>query len=165
MRTIAAAYDGAMQSVTPFLWYSGVAAEQAAELYVSLVPDSRIVTVQPLGPVGGPVIVTFELGGITYQAMDGGQGVTFSEASSIAVTCDDQAEVDRLWDALIADGGEPGRCGWLKDRWGLSWQIVPIALFELQRDPDLARAQRAMAAMLQMSKIDVAALYVAADAG
>ena len=157
-----------MQKVTTFLWYDDQA-EQAAERYVSLLPNSRIVRVERMGaddadPSAGTVVVTFELDGIEYQAMNAGPLFPFTEAISISVLCDDQAEVDRLWDALTADGGEPSRCGWLKDRWGLSWQIVPRALIELQRDPDPARARRANDAMLQMGKIDIAALYAAADA-
>lgn len=163
-RSRPAAYDGAMQRVTTFLWYDGQA-EQAANLYVSLIPGSRIVEVERFGPDRSTVVVTFELDGITYQAMDGGPGVSFTEAVSLSVICEDQAEVDRLWDALTADGGAPSVCGWLKDRWGLSWQIVPKDLLELQRDPDPARAERAVQAMLTMSKIDIAALYAAADAG
>lgn len=158
-----------MQKVTTFLWYDDQA-EQAAQRYVSLLPNSRIVSVERMGaddadPSAGTVVVTFELDGIEYQAMNAGPLFPFTEAISISVLCDDQAEVDRLWDALTADGGEPSRCGWLKDRWGLSWQIVPRALIELQRDPDPARARRANDAMLQMGKIDIAALYAAADAG
>lgn len=154
----------AMQKVRTFLWYDGHA-EEATALYVSLVPDSRIVGVDRLGEDGSTVLVTFELGGIEYLALDGGPMYSLTEAASIMVLCEDQAEVDRLWDALTADGGEPGPCGWLKDRWGLSWQVVPRALLELQRDPDRGRAERSNAAMLTMGKIDIAALYAAADAG
>ncbi|WP_348787894.1 VOC family protein [Leifsonia sp. NPDC080035] len=158
-----------MQKVTTFLWYDDQA-EQAAELYVSLLPNSRIVHVDRFGaddadPSAGTVVVTFELDGIEYQAMNAGPMFSFTEAVSISVLCEDQAEVDRLWEALTADGGEPSRCGWLKDRWGLSWQIVPKALIELQKDTDPARARRVNEAMMMMGKIDVAALYAAADAG
>lgn len=151
-----------MQKVKTFLWYDGQA-EAAAKHYVSLVPGSRILDVARLGD-GAAVLVTFELGGIEYLALDGGPLYTFTEAASIMVLCDDQAEVDRLWDGLISGGGEPGPCGWCKDRWGLSWQVVPRALLELQQDPDPARAGRANAAMLTMGKLDIAALYAAADA-
>ena len=154
----------AMQKVRTFLWYDGQA-EAATSHYVSLVPDSRILSVDRLGEGDSIVLVTFELGGIEYVALDGGPLYSFTEAASIMVVCDDQEEVDRLWDGLTADGGEPGPCGWLKDRWGLSWQIVPRALLELQQDPDRERAGRANAAMLTMGKIDIAALYAAADAG
>lgn len=152
-----------MQKVRTFLWYDGQA-EAATNHYVSLVPDSRILRVDRLGEDGRTVLVTFELGGIEYVALDGGPLYSFTEAASVMVVCEDQAEVDRLWDGLTADGGEPGPCGWLKDRWGLSWQIVPRALLELQQDPDRERAGRANAAMLTMGKIDIAALYAAADA-
>jgi predicted 3-demethylubiquinone-9 3-methyltransferase (glyoxalase superfamily) len=152
-----------MQKVRTFLWYDGQA-EAAARRYVSLVPDSRIIDVARLGEDGATVLVTFELGGVEYLALDGGPLYRFTEATSIMVLCDDQSEVDRLWDGLIADGGEPGPCGWCKDRWGLSWQVVPRALLELQQDPDRARAARANAAMLRMGKLDIAALYAAADA-
>ena len=152
-----------MQKVRTFLWYDGQA-EAATNHYVSLVPDSRILSVDRLGEDGSTVIVGFELGGIEYVALDGGPLYSFTEAASIMVVCEDQAEVDRLWDGLTADGGEPGPCGWLKDRWGLSWQIAPRALLELQQDPDRERAGRVNAAMLTMGKIDIAALYAAADA-
>lgn len=152
-----------MQKVRTFLWYDGQA-EAAANHYVSLVPDSRILNVARLGEDGATVLVTFELGGIEYLALDGGPLYSFTEAASIMVLCEDQTEVDRLWDGLISDGGEPGPCGWCKDRWGLSWQVVPRALLELQQDPDPARAARANAAMLAMGKLDIAALYAAADA-
>lgn len=153
-----------MQKVSTFLWYDG-GAEEAAELYVSLLPDSRILSVDLMGgETGGVVLVRFVLAGIQYQAMNAGPQFPFTEAASIMVLCDDQAEVDRLWEALIADGGAPSQCGWLRDRWGLSWQIVPERLMELQRDPDAGRARRANEAMMQMGKIDIAALEAAADA-
>jgi len=151
-----------MQKVRTFLWYDGQA-EAAANHYVSLVPDSRIVDVARLGEDGATVLVTFELGGVEYLALDGGPLYSFTEAASIMVLCEDQEEVDRLWDGLISGGGEPGPCGWCKDRWGLSWQVVPRALLELQQDPDPARATRANAAMMTMGKLDIAALYAAAD--
>lgn len=152
-----------VQKVRTFLWYDGQA-EAAANHYVSLVPDSRILSVDRLGEDGATVLVTFELGGIGYLALDGGPLYSFTEAASIMVLCEDQAEVDRLWEGLTSDGGEPGPCGWCKDRWGLSWQVVPRALLELQQDPDRARAARVNAAMLTMGKLDIAALYAAADA-
>ena len=107
--------------------------------------------------------VTFELDGRTFAALNGGPDFTFSEAISLTVSCEDQQEVDRYWSALTDDGGEEGPCGWLKDRWGLSWQIVPTALNRLLADPDPERAQRAMQAMLGMKTLDVAALQDAAD--
>jgi predicted 3-demethylubiquinone-9 3-methyltransferase (glyoxalase superfamily) len=107
--------------------------------------------------------VTFELDGRPFVALNGGPEYRFNEAVSFQVSCEDQEEVDRYWAALTADGGEEGPCGWCKDRWGLSWQIVPKALPQLLGDPDQARAQRAMSAMLQMGKLDIAALRAAAD--
>ncbi|MGO4534276.1 VOC family protein [Leifsonia sp. 2MCAF36] len=153
-----------MQKVSTFLWFeSGV--EEAAELYTSLIPDSSILEVQRFGEgmPDGLVVLRFTLGGVEYQAMNTGPAGGFTEAFSLSVVCDDQAEVDRLWDALTADGGEESMCGWLKDRWGVSWQIVPRRLLELQADPDRARASRANQAMLGMRKLDVAALEAAAD--
>lgn len=153
-----------MQKVSSFLWYhDGV--EEAAELYTSLLPDSRILSVQRFGGEmpGGLVVVRFTLAGVEYQAMNTGPEDGFTEAFSLSVLCDDQAEVDRLWSALTADGGSESMCGWLKDRWGVSWQIVPRRLLELQADPDPERAARANAAMLSMRKLDIAALEAAAD--
>ena len=115
-------------------------------------------------PAGTAMSVSFVLDGVEVQALNGGPAFPFTEAFSFFVSVPDQAEVDRVWDALTADGGEPGRCGWLKDRWGLSWQVVPEALPQLLSDPDPGRASRAMNAMLAMDKIDVAALHAAADA-
>jgi predicted 3-demethylubiquinone-9 3-methyltransferase (glyoxalase superfamily) len=157
-----------MQKVSTFLWFDE-GAEEAAELYVSLIPNSRIIEVQRFGtdmpgPASGLVVVTFSLDGVEYQAMNGGPAFAFTEAISLSVVCDDQAEVDRLWAALTEGGGEESQCGWLKDRWGLSWQIVPRRMLELQRDPDPQRAHRANQAMLTMRKLDIAALEAAADA-
>lgn len=155
------------EKVTPCLWFDG-AAEAAVSRYVSLIPDSRIVRVHrapaetPSGPAGMALTVEFILGDRAYLALNGGPMYHFTEAISLQVSCVDQAEVDRLWDALT-DGGEPGQCGWLKDRWGLSWQIVPARLPQLLGDPDRGRAGRAMQAMLTMRKLDIAALERAAD--
>jgi len=154
------------QKIKPFLWYDG-AAEPAAEFYCSLFPDSRINNVvrHPAGapaPAGTVMIVEFMLAGIQFVALNGGSVFPFTEAISLSVDCEDQAEVDKLWDSLSADGGAPGQCGWLKDRWGLSWQIVPRVLPELLSSSDPSVAQRVMLAMLQMSKIDIAALQSAA---
>jgi predicted 3-demethylubiquinone-9 3-methyltransferase (glyoxalase superfamily) len=153
-----------MQKVSTFLWFDSGAVD-AAELYVSLLPDSRIIEVQRFGGGGSDavVVVRFALAGVEYQAMNGGPAFPFTEAVSLSVVCEDQAEVDRLWEALTADGGEESMCGWLKDRWGLSWQIVPRRLLELQTDPDPDRARRANQAMLGMRKLDIAALEAAAD--
>ena len=154
-----------MQKVTPFLWFDADA-EQAAELYVGLIPDSRILEVTRYGagapqPAGTAMSVTFTLGGVEYQAFNGGPHFRFNEAVSLFVSVDSQEEIDRLWGALAAGGGEPGRCGWIKDRFGLWWQIVPPILLELVNDPDPDRAARATRAMLAMSKLDIAALRAA----
>ena len=153
----------------PCLWFDGDA-EEAASFYVTLLPESHIDKVwrtpadTPSGPAGMVLTVDFTLGGQKFQGLNGGPPFTFNEAVSFVIDCEDQAEVDRLWDALTASGGEPGPCGWLKDRYGLSWQIVPRRLDELLNDPDPERARRAMDAMLKMGKIDVAELERAADA-
>jgi predicted 3-demethylubiquinone-9 3-methyltransferase (glyoxalase superfamily) len=154
-----------MGVVTPFIWYDSEA-EEAARLYTSLIPSSRIVDVSRYGaagpgPEGSVMTVTFELDGLRFTALNGGPGHPLTEAVSFMVSCETQDEVDRYWDALT-DGGEEGPCGWLKDRFGLSWQIVPNALPRLLGDPDPGRAQRAMQAMLQMQRLDIAALEEAA---
>ncbi|MFJ1708059.1 VOC family protein [Kitasatospora sp. NPDC088346] len=150
------------QKITTFLWFDHQA-EEAARFYTSLFADSRIVEVQRYGDVGpgkaGSVMtVVFELGGQRYVALNGGPLFPFTEAISLQVNCDDQAEVDRLWAALTEGGGQESDCGWLKDRYGLSWQITPRRLMELLGDPDRAGAQRAMQAMLRMRKIDIRTL-------
>jgi prepilin-type processing-associated H-X9-DG protein len=156
-----------MQKVTPFLWFDGHA-EDAARFYVSLLPDSRIDRVTrspadtPSGPAGMVLTVQFTLSGIPFVGLNGGPQFRFTEAVSFQIMCADQAEVDRLWTAL-SDGGAEGRCGWLKDRWGLSWQIVPVRLHELLADADPGRSRRAMEAMLRMNKLNVAELERAAD--
>lgn len=152
--------------VTPFIWYA-TQAEDAANLYVSLVPNSRIVDVARWGegspyPAGSAMSVTFELDGQQFIAFNGGSYFTVNEAFSMFVNCEDQAEVDRYWDALTRDGGTPSRCAWLKDKFGVSWQIVPKALGRLLSDKDSAKAGRAMQAMMTMTKIDVAELERAA---
>ncbi|MGZ8598423.1 MAG: VOC family protein [Actinomycetota bacterium] len=155
-----------MQKISPFLWFENQA-EEAATLYVSLFEDAEITetTRYPEGmPAAGQVMtINFRLAGQEFTALNGGPQYTFTEATSFVVHCEDQDEVDRLWDQLT-DGGEPGQCGWLKDRFGLSWQIVPDRLGELLGDPDPERAQRAVQAMLQMGKIEIKALEDAADA-
>ena len=159
-----------MAKVFTCLWFERDA-ERAAEFYTGLLPDSEVTNVwrspvdTPSGPAGSVLVIDFTLAGQPYQILAGGPaGFTFNESASIVVECADQAEVDRLWEALTADGGQPGPCGWLKDRWGLSWQIVPTRLNELVADPDPARARRAMEAMLKMGKIEVAELERAAGA-
>jgi len=157
-----------MPKITPFLWFD-TQAEEAATLYTSVFPDSKINEVQRYGasgpgPKGAVMLVQFRLDGQDFTALNGGpEHFTFNESVSFVVDCKDQADVDHYWDALTADGGEPGPCGWLKDRYGLSWQIVPAALTELLSDPDPGRSSRAMQAMLKMTKINVADLHAAAD--
>jgi predicted 3-demethylubiquinone-9 3-methyltransferase (glyoxalase superfamily) len=143
------------------LWFDGNGLE-AAEFYVSLFPDSKVDGVSP-GPDGSPLMVNFTLMGRPFQALNGGPQFQFTQAVSLAVPCDGQAEVDRYW-AELTEGGEESMCGWLKDRFGLSWQIVPIELGEILGDPDPGRAARATEAMMQMRKLDVPALRAAADA-
>jgi len=156
-----------MTGITPFLWFDAEA-EEAARFYVSLFPNSRIVDVAYYGPAGpgqeGSVMtVDFELDGRRFVALNGGPVYTFTEAVSFQVACESQAEVDRYW-AALSEGGEEGPCGWLKDRYGLSWQIVPAALPGLLADPDPARANRVFQAMLQMGKLEIAELERAAAA-
>jgi predicted 3-demethylubiquinone-9 3-methyltransferase (glyoxalase superfamily) len=157
-----------MTAIYPCLWFDGNA-EQAAEFYTSLFPDSHIDKIwrspadTPSGPAGIVLTVDFTVAGQRLQGLNGGDDFTFNEAVSLVYECEDQAEVDTLWAALTADGGEPGPCGWLKDRFGLSWQIVPKELNRLMDDPDPERAKRAMEAMLQMGKIEVDELRAAAD--
>jgi predicted 3-demethylubiquinone-9 3-methyltransferase (glyoxalase superfamily) len=145
-------------------------AEEAANFYVSLLPDSRIDAVQrspadtPSGPEGTVLVVEFTIAGQEYIGLNGGPLFPFTEAVSLQVLTEDQAETDRLWDALTANGGEESQCGWLKDRWGLSWQITPRRLLELIADKNPDRARRAMEAMLKMRRIDIAEVERAADA-
>jgi len=159
-----------MSKITPVLWFDGQA-EEAANFYVTLLPDSQVTNVArspadtPSGSAGSVLTVDFTLAGQPLQILNGGPDFKPSEAFSLAVECEDQAEVDRLWAALTANGGQESVCGWLKDRWGVSWQIIPRRLGELLSDPDPGRAQRAMEAMLKMVKIDVAELERAADSG
>ena len=149
-----------MTTITPCLWFDGDGLE-AAEFYVSLFPDSRIDDVSP-APDGSPLIISFTLMGRPFQALNGGPQFTFTEAVSLVIPCDGQVEVDRYWSALT-QGGEESMCGWLKDRFGLSWQVVPDQLSEILGDPDPDRAARATQAMLQMRKLDIDALRAAAD--
>ncbi|MEV6259785.1 VOC family protein [Streptomyces sp. NPDC051784] len=152
-----------MQKIKPCLWFDDKARE-AAEFYVSVFGgDSRIVEIThnsdaAPGETGSVLTVDFVLAGQEYIGLNGGPHFTFSEAVSLSVDCADQAEVDRLWEALTADGGEESMCGWLKDRYGLSWQIVPRALPELLGGSDRERADRVMKAMMGMRKLDVKAL-------
>ena len=150
-----------MTTITPFLWFDDNA-EEAIALYSSLFPDARIDD-ETRGPDGALFFASFELAGQRVMAMNAGPMFPHTEAFSFFVSVDTQAEVDRLWDALTADGGEESRCGWLKDKFGLSWQIIPEALMRLQGDPDREKAGRVTQTMLGMSKIIVADLEAAYD--
>lgn len=148
-----------MQKIIPFLWFDGQA-EEAMNYYISIFKNSKVLSLNRAGE-GGPVIsVTFQLDGQQFQALNGGPQFKFTEAVSLFVNCETQEEVDELWEKLSA-GGEKSRCGWLKDKYGLSWQIIPTILGKLLNDPDPARAQRVLGAMLQMSKIDIKTLQLA----
>jgi len=150
-----------MSKVSPCLWFDGEA-EEAARFYVSLLPGSKIETIQkntvdgPGGKAGTVLVVEFTLAGQRFVALNGGMRMEYTHAVSFMIDCADQAEVDRLWEALTADGGQPERCGWLRDRFGVSWQIVPTALPKYLGGSDRAGAQRAMQAMLGMVKLDIA---------
>jgi predicted 3-demethylubiquinone-9 3-methyltransferase (glyoxalase superfamily) len=149
--------------IFPFLWYAREA-EQAAKFYASIFPDSRVDRVTPMlsespsGPPGSVKVVDFTLLGQPFQAMTAGPHHDFNDAISIVVLCDDQAELDRYWNALLEGGGKAQACGWLIDRFGLRWQIVPAIMDEMMRDRDPARSKRVTDAMLQMVKLDIAAL-------
>jgi predicted 3-demethylubiquinone-9 3-methyltransferase (glyoxalase superfamily) len=147
--------------ITPFLWFDD-RAEEAMHFYVSIFDNAEVLDVSRYGD-GKVISVTFELEGQKFMGLNGGPHFNFTPAVSFFVDCATQEEVDRLWDALTA-GGEPGQCGWLKDKFGLSWQIIPKALGELLGDPDPVKSGRVLQAMLQMTKIDVAGLQAAYDA-
>jgi predicted 3-demethylubiquinone-9 3-methyltransferase (glyoxalase superfamily) len=155
-----------MQKIVPFLWFDGNA-EEAMNFYVSLFKNSKIVSVSRYGdagpgPKGSVMGATFKLEGQEFYALNGGPQIKFSPAISLFVNCETQEEVDELWDKLSA-GGEPGKCGWLKDKFGLSWQIIPTALGNMLQDRDGAKSGRVMRAMMRMDKIDVATLKQAYD--
>ena len=155
-----------MPRITPNLWFD-TDGQEAAEFYVSVFPNSFVSNITHYGeagprPAGTVLTVNFVLDGQEYTAINGGPQFTFDEAISLLINCADQEEVDHYWTKL-SEGGEEGPCGWLKDRYGLSWQVCPVAMGELLNDPDPGRTERAMRAMLAMKKIDVAALYAAAD--
>jgi len=152
--------DDDMPKIHPFLWFDDQA-EDAAEFYVSLFPNSKILSVQRNGPDGSILTVAFELDGQAVTGLNGGPMFRHSEAFSFVIDCDGQDEVDRYWAALTADGGAESQCGWCKDRFGLSWQVIPKQLFETIGGPDKAGAQRALDAMMQMGKLDVARLQAA----
>jgi len=162
----------APSKIAPCLWFDGQA-EDAARLYTSLFPDSRIGTISRYAegspfpqsfPPGTALMVEFTLAGQRFQALNGGPQFRHSEAMSLSISCRDAAEVDHYWNALTADGGSEGPCGWLKDRFGVSWQVVPQGIDALTSDPDPRRAARAVRAMLGMKKLDLAAMRAAADA-
>lgn len=155
-----------MTRITPNLWFDGQA-EEAARFYASLFPASSVDDVQrspadnPSTREGEVVVVRFTLWGQPFVGINGGPEFSFTEAVSFAIDCEDQAEADRYWDALIADGGEPGQCGWLKDRFGLSWQVIPRQMADYLGGPDPDGARRAMQAMLGMQRLDVGAIRAA----
>ena len=159
-----------MQKISAFLWFDS-RAEEAAKFYVSVFKNSKIdkITRYPAGPAnkigrepGSVMTVEFTLDGVEFVALNGGPQFKFTEAVSFVVMCDTQEEVDYYWEKLTADGGEPGQCSWLKDKFGLSWQVQPRLLIELLGDQDKAKAERVMNAMMDMTKIDIAALERAA---
>jgi len=159
-----------MSKISPCLWFDGEA-EEAAKFYVSLLPDSKIETIQnntvdsPAGKAGSVLVVEFTLAGQRFMALNGGKRFEHTHVVSFKIDCADQAEVDRLWDALCAGGGQAEGCGWLRDRYGVYWQIVPTALPKYLGGPDRAGAQRAMQALLGMVKLDIAALKKAYEGG
>jgi predicted 3-demethylubiquinone-9 3-methyltransferase (glyoxalase superfamily) len=152
----------AMQKITPFLWFD-TQAEEAANFYTSIFKDSKILTVSRYGdagpgPKGSAMTVSFQLEGQQFLALNGGPHFKFTEAISLLVNCESQQEVDELWSKLTSGGGSESQCGWLKDKFGLSWQIVPTALGRMMSDADPQKAKRTVEAMLQMKKLDIAAL-------
>jgi predicted 3-demethylubiquinone-9 3-methyltransferase (glyoxalase superfamily) len=154
-----------VQKIVTFLWYDNQA-EEAANLYVSTFKNSQITSVSRYGeagpgPKGTAMVVVFELEGQRFMALNGGPQYHFTPAISLLVNCETQPEVDELWDKLLAGGGKPDRCGWLRDKYGLSWQIIPTALGELMSDPDPEKSGRVMQAMMTMEKIDIAQLQQA----
>jgi predicted 3-demethylubiquinone-9 3-methyltransferase (glyoxalase superfamily) len=157
-----------MQKISPFLWFDDQA-EEAATFYVSIFKNSAILNVSRYGEgaprrAGSAMSVSFVLDGLELQALNGGPKFDFTEAVSLFVTAETQDEIDDLWEKLTSGGGEAGQCGWLKDKYGLSWQIVPPVLYELMGDPDPVKANRVMKAMFGMSKLDIADLRAAHDA-
>ena len=156
-----------MTSISPFLWFNGQA-EEAAEFYISIFPNSRMLNVAryPAGgpaPAGSAMSVSFVLDGLEIQGLNAGSQFAFTEAISFFVQVETQEEIDNFWAKLTSDGGEPGQCGWLKDQFGLSWQVVPTTLGQLLSDPDPARASRVMATMMSQTKIVIADLRASAD--
>jgi predicted 3-demethylubiquinone-9 3-methyltransferase (glyoxalase superfamily) len=155
-----------MQKINPFLWFNGNA-EEAMNFYVSVFPNSKVLSVNRYGdagpgPKGSVMTAAFELEGQEFVALNGGPQYVFSPAISFVVHCENQEEVDKYWDRL-SEGGQTQQCGWLQDKYGLSWQIVPNALIELLQSKDAAKSQRVMQAMMQMTRIDIARLQEAAE--
>ncbi len=151
-----------MSKITPFLWFDNEA-EEAATFYTSIFPHSKILSRSHYGdggpkPKGTVLVVSFELDGHRFLALNGGPQFKFNESVSFMVECKNQEEIDRYWDRLLAGGGQPGQCGWLKDRYGLSWQVVPTILGEMLQDKDAERANRVQQALYQMTKLDIRAL-------
>jgi predicted 3-demethylubiquinone-9 3-methyltransferase (glyoxalase superfamily) len=156
-----------MQQITPFLWFNDNA-EEAVNFYVSIFKDAKILETSRYGdagpgPKGSVMTMKFQLNGLEFVALNGGPHYTFTHAVSFVINCKDQAEVDHYWDKLI-EGGKPSQCGWLSDKYGLSWQITPTILIKLLQDPDPAKAKRVMEAMMKMVKIDIPKLEEAAKA-
>src|SRR6266436_8975944 len=160
-----------MQKITPFLWFDNNA-EEAVNFYVSIFKNSKVVTITRYSeaaahaagrPKGSVMTAAFQLEGQNFVALNGGPHFKFTEAISFAVNCETQEEVDYFWEKLTADGGSTGRCGWLKDKFGLSWQVNPVFLGDMLADPDAGKANRVMKAMMEMDKIDIAALEKAAQ--
>jgi predicted 3-demethylubiquinone-9 3-methyltransferase (glyoxalase superfamily) len=156
-----------MSKISPCLWFERDA-EEAAKFYTSLLPNSKIEKVwrsptdYPGGMKDSVLLVEFTLAGQSFQALNGGTKPQYTQSLSLSIDCEDQAEVDKVWNAFLANGGKEVQCGWITDRWGVSWQVVPRILPKLMNDPDRAKAARVMQAMMQMVKIDVAALEKAA---
>jgi predicted 3-demethylubiquinone-9 3-methyltransferase (glyoxalase superfamily) len=155
------------QKITPFLWFD-TQAEEAAKFYLSVFKDGKITAttyygLDGPGPKGSVMTVTFEINGQDFVALNGGPNFKFTEAISFVINCESQKEVDYYWEKLVAGGGEHVECGWLKDKYGLCWQVVPTALFDMIQDADRARVQRVMKAMMQMTKLDLAKLQHAYD--
>ena len=155
------------QKITPMLWFDDKA-EEAANFYTSLFPDSKILSIARYdevgpGPAGSVMTASFQLAGQEFVALNGGPHFKFTEAISLVINCDTQEEVDRYWEKLTADGGEESQCGWLKDKYGLSWQVTPKILIQLVQDPDKQKAGRVFQAMMKMKKIEIPKLLEAAE--
>jgi predicted 3-demethylubiquinone-9 3-methyltransferase (glyoxalase superfamily) len=156
-----------MSKITPTIWFNG-GVQEAAEFYVSLLPDSRIESINrspidtPSGPAGQELTAIVWLAGQRFCLLNGGPIFPQTEAVSFMIETEDQAETDRLWNAIVGNGGQESQCGWCKDKWGVSWQVTPRRLLELTTDSDSAKAQRAMSAMMEMRKIDIATIEAAA---